>query len=147
MDVALRPARLDDVAEILAMEQQAPGASHWTSGQYTRLVSSGVVLVAEVADKICGFICANTLSIEWEIENLVVMQSFLRRGIGSALLRELIQTAQAKAAACILLEVRESSLTARALYEKQTFREVGIRRMYYKDPLENAILYALRFGP
>ncbi len=43
----------------------------------------------------------------------------------------------------ILLEVRESNLPARRLYEKHAFRDVGRRRMYYKDPAEDAILYEL----
>jgi ribosomal-protein-alanine N-acetyltransferase len=144
MPVALRRAVLDDVASILIIERHARSASHWSADEYNKLVSNGVALVAEDGGEFCGFICASTLSMEWEIENLVVKQSFLRRGIASALVRELIQTARAKAAAAILLEVRESNLPARALYEKQAFREAGRRRMYYKDPQEDAILYALQ---
>jgi ribosomal-protein-alanine N-acetyltransferase len=44
-----------------------------------------------------------------------------------------------------LLEVRESNASARGLYEKQGFREAGRRRGYYTDPVEDAILYSLRF--
>jgi ribosomal-protein-alanine N-acetyltransferase len=145
MPVAIRRATLDDVASILAIEKNAPSASHWSADQYKKLITDGVVLVAEEDSEFCGFICANTLSAEWEIENLVVEQSFLRRGIASALLRELTRTARSKAAAAILLEVRESNLAARDLYEKHGFREAGRRRMYYKDPLEDAVLYGLRF--
>ena len=82
---------------------------------------------------------------EWEIENVVVAAEFLRRGIANELVRELIQRAQNEAASAILLEVRESNLPARRLYEKHGFREVGRRRAYYRDPVEDAILYALRF--
>ena len=49
MPVAIRSARLNDVPAILAIERQAPGAAHWTSEQYNKLVGSGVVLVAEEA--------------------------------------------------------------------------------------------------
>lgn len=145
MPVAIRRAILEDVASILTIAQEAPSASHWSASQYDKLVHSGGVLVAEDSRGICGFICANTLSMEWEIENLVVSQSFLRRGIASALLRELIQIGRSEAASAILLEVRASNLQARKLYEKQAFRQVGLRRMYYRDPLEDAILYALQF--
>lgn len=145
MPLAIRQARLDDVTSIVSIEKQAPQASHWNADQYEKLVKSGIVLVAEDDGRFCGFICANTLSMEWEIENLVVEQSFLRRGTASALLRELIQRARAGSATAILLEVRESNLAARGLYEKHTFPEVGRRRMYYKDPLEDAILYTFRF--
>ncbi len=47
MATAIRPAARNDVPTILAVEQQAPGAAHWTRDQYNQLVSSGIVLVAE----------------------------------------------------------------------------------------------------
>ncbi len=145
MPVAIRSARLHDVPAILALEQQAPSAAHWTTEQYKKLVDDGVVLVAEEAGKLRGFACARAAAGEWEIENVVVDDEFLRRGIANELVRELIQSAQNEAASAILLEVRESNLPARRLYEKHGFREVGRRRAYYRDPAEDAILYALRF--
>jgi [ribosomal protein S18]-alanine N-acetyltransferase len=146
MPVAIRSAALNDVPAILAIERQASGAAHWTSKQYSEMVASGVVLAAEEAGRLCGFICANAVAGDWEIENVVVAAAFLRRGIANELLRNLIQRAAGEAASAILLEVRESSLPARRLYEKHGFREVGRRRLYYRDPMEDAILYALRFA-
>ncbi len=121
------------------------GTAHWTSEQYGKLVSSGVVLVAEEAGRFCGFVCAQAAAGVWEIENVVVDAGVLRRGIASELVHELIQRAQNEAAPAILLEVRESNLPARRLYEKHGFLVVGRRRAYYRDPVEDAILYALRF--
>jgi ribosomal-protein-alanine N-acetyltransferase len=149
MPVIVRSAALNDVPAILAIEQQAPGATHWTAEQYQKLVGSGVVLVAEEpaeeAGRLCGFVCAKAVAGEWEIENIVVAAQFRRRGIANELLRALIQRAENEAASAILLEVRESNLPARRLYEKHGFREGGRRRVYYRDPVEDAILYALRF--
>jgi len=137
---------LNDVPAILAIEQQAPTAAHWTTEQYNKLVEGGVVLVADEAGKLCGFICAQAGAGEWEVENVVVAAEFLRRGIANELVRELIKSAESEATSAILLEVRESNVPARRLYEKQGFREVGRRRAYYRDPAEDAILYALRFA-
>ena len=145
MPVSIRPARLNDVPAILAIERQSPGAAHWTSEQYNQLVVGGVVLVAEKGGKLCGFVCAQAVADEWDIENVVVDGAFLRRGIANELVRALIQRARNVAASAILLEVRESNLPARGLYEKHGFHEVGRRREYYRDPVEDAILYALRF--
>ena len=147
MPVAIRSAALDDVLAILALEQQVPAAAHWTREQYNQLVSSGVVLVAEEAAKLCGFVCAHAVAGEWELENVVVAAGFLRRGIADELMRALIQRARDAAASALLLEVRESNLAARELYRKHVFREVGRRPAYYKDPAEDAILYTLRLGP
>src|SRR6266851_6170195 len=145
MTVAIRSAAVDDVPAILAMERQAPSAAHWTAEQYENLVGSGVVLVAEEAGSLCGFICAKAVAGEWEVENVVVSAEFLRRGIADELLHELIQRGQKEAASASLLEVRESNLPARGLYEKHGFHDVGRRRAYYSDPAEDAILYVLRF--
>jgi ribosomal-protein-alanine N-acetyltransferase len=149
MPVVIRSAALNDVPAILAIEQQAPSAAHWTADEYSNLVGSGVVLVAEEATeesgKLSGFICAKVIAGEWEIESVVVAAEFLRRGIANGLVRELIQRAAHEQASAILLEVRESNLPARRLYQKHGFREVGRRRVYYKDPVEDGILYALRF--
>ncbi|MFZ0799631.1 MAG: ribosomal protein S18-alanine N-acetyltransferase [Terriglobales bacterium] len=149
MPVAIRSAALNDVPAILAIERHAPSAAHWTPEQYNQLLGSGVVLVAEQAAeegrKLCGFVCVKAVANEWEIENVVVAAAFLRRGIANELLRKLIQRAQNEAASAILLEVRESNGPARRLYEKCGFCEVGRRRAYYRNPVEDAILYALRF--
>ena len=147
MPLAIRSAALNDVPAILAIEQQTPSAAHWAREQYSQLVSSGVVLVAEDAGELCGFVCARAAAGEWEIENVVVAGGFLRRGIANELLRALIRRAKNEAASALLLEVRGSNWAARGLYENNGFREVGRRPAYYKDPAEDAILYTLRLEP
>jgi len=144
MSLIIRAAALRDVPAILALDRRSPSAAHWTSGQYGKLVDSGVVLLAEEAG-LCGFVCANAVADELEIENVVVASEFFRRGIASELMCALIQRARTDAALAILLEVRESNLAARGLYLKHGFCEVGRRRMYYSFPAEDAILCALRF--
>lgn len=147
MPVTIRSAAKSDVPAILGLERNTPNAAHWTPEPYNELLENGVVLVAEEGGKFCGFACAKAAGGEWEIENVVVAGEFLRRGIANELLRELIERAENEAASAILLEVRESNGPARRLYEKRGLREVGRRRSYYRDPVEDAILYALRFGP
>jgi ribosomal-protein-alanine N-acetyltransferase len=164
MQMAIHAAALHNVPAILALERQTPGAAHWSLEQYEKLVRGGVVLLAEHVTEpvvepapapckspkeqgvLCGFICARAIETEWEIENFVVAAEFLRHGIGDALVGVLIQRAENEFASAILLEVRESNLPARSLYDKHGFREVGRRREYYRDPVEDAILYALRFA-
>ena len=147
MPLVIRSAALDDVPAILAIEQQAPAAAHWTREQYNQSVSSGVVLVAEEAGELCGLVCAQAVAGEWEIENVVVAAGFLRRGVANELIRALIHRAKNEAASALLLEVRESNLAARGLYRKHGFREVGRRPAYYENPAEDAILYTLRLEP
>jgi len=149
MPVTIRTATLNDVPAILAIERQTVNAAHWSPEQYSKLVDSGggVVLVAEETGKLCGFVCANAVAGEWEIENVVVAAEFFRRGVASELMRELIQRARRHAAAVIRLEVRESNLAARGLYAKHGFREAGRRRGYYNSPAEDAVVYTLGGEP
>jgi len=143
MVVAIRSAALNDVPEILDMERQASSAAHWNAAAYMELVNNGVVLVAEETGKLRGFVCAKAIAGEWEIENVVVAGEFIRRGVGSELMRELIRHAQRASASLIRLEVRVSNLPARALYLKHGFRESGRRKEYYNAPVEYAVLYSL----
>jgi [ribosomal protein S18]-alanine N-acetyltransferase len=135
LSIAIRVAGFDDVPAILALERQTAGAAHWTAEQYRTLVGSGIVLVAEEAGRLCGFIGAQEVAGEWEIENVVVAADLARRGIGSELVGALIARARSEAVGAILLEVRKSNLAARGLYEKQGFREVGRCWMFFGDPL------------
>jgi ribosomal-protein-alanine N-acetyltransferase len=147
MTPAIRSATLADVPAILAIEHEAASAAHWPAVEYEKLVATGVVLAAEQGGGLCGFVCAKALAGEWEIENVVVATESLRQGIADRLMQALIEQAEKLAASRILLEVRESNLPARRLYEKHGFREVGRRRRYYNHPSEDAILYERRCAP
>jgi len=142
MPVSIRDAAPADVSAILTIEQSARSAAHWSPGQYKARVGDGRVIVAQHEGCICGFLCARVVAGEWEIENVVVAQKFRRHGIGAALMRELLNKWEAAAGAAVLLEVRESNAAARALYKASGFREIGRRQGYYRDPVEDAILYA-----
>jgi ribosomal-protein-alanine N-acetyltransferase len=104
-----------------------------------------VVLVAEASGSLVAFAMARVVVGEWEIENVVVAAETRRKGVGRALLQALIAAAHAEHAARITLEVRESNLTARRLYEKSGFAQCGVRPRYYRNPEEAAILYELCF--
>ena len=148
LPISIRAAAPDDVPTILAIEQAAPGASHWTVEQYGKRIQSDVqdacFIVAECEGKVCGFLCAWIVAGEWEIENVVVGEEFRCRRVGAELMRALIAKWDELAGAAIFLEVRESNAPARALYAKFGLREVGRRREYYRGPPEDAILYARR---
>lgn len=144
----VRAATPEDIPEIMRLEQAAPSTAHWSQEAYNAIrrgdAPRRIALVAENVDrKICGFVVARIVSDECELENIVVTASKSRQGIGSALLEELSQAARGKSVKRIFLEVRESNLPARHLYEKRGFSRDGERSSYYSDPTENAILYSL----
>jgi ribosomal-protein-alanine N-acetyltransferase len=77
---------------------------------------------------------------EGEIMNIAVAPEWRRRGLAAGLLQGLIRQAEIEQLRCLTLEVREGNLAARALYNRHGFVEVGLRRNYYADNNENAII-------
>jgi len=154
--ISTRAAKIEDLAEVLRMEQSAPSAAHWVPDHYKNRIQSqpqgACFLVAEslsgTTDKknIVAFLCARIAAGEWEIENVVVGENYRRQGMGARLMESLIQRWDGSAGASLLLEVRASNTAARALYERYGLREAGRRQAYYRDPLEDAILYTRRRG-
>ena len=122
----------------MALERPVPTAAHWSREQYQTAFSaeapSRELLVLEEGGGIQGFIAGRALGKEWEIENVVVSESARRRGFGSRLLQEFLALARSQAAEKVFLEVRESNLAARRLYEKLSFSESGRRQSYYREP-------------
>ena len=148
--VFIRAANPNDVPAILNIEKSAPSAAHWSADHYrSRILSqsqAACFLVAECHDdsnkpQLGGFLCARIVAAEWEVENVVVHPLFRRRRIATQLMQSLIENWDAAAGAVLLLEVRESNMAARDLYERHGFREVGRRPSYYRDPDESAVLY------
>jgi ribosomal-protein-alanine N-acetyltransferase len=146
MPVTIRSAALDDVPALLALERGTASAAHWTEAQYERRVADGLILAAEGDGSIFGFICAREVASVWEIENVVVAAQNRRSGAADGLLRELLRRVRDHGGAAAWLEVRESNEPARRLYEKHGFRKTGRRRRYYRNPIEDAVLYEFHQG-
>jgi ribosomal-protein-alanine N-acetyltransferase len=143
----IRPATPADIAALLALERASLTAGHWSGLQYQAIFEPTapprIALLEEEESTLLGFLIARPLGAEWELENLVVAAAARRRGLGTRLLDELFGVLRSQAGAALFLEVRESNRAARALYEKSRFIEVNRRKLYYRDPLEDAVMYRL----
>lgn len=73
----------------------------------------------------------------------MIDNNYLRNGIASELLQTLIDYAKSINIHDILLEVRKSNISAQNLYEKFNFKHIGIRKEYYSNNLEDALIYKL----
>lgn len=144
----VRAATIDDIRKLIAIEKDSPTAAHWTEAQYRAALEPAatperVSLVIEEG-AVLGFIVARVLGDEWEIENVAVAAPAQRLGLGSELVRELLNAARIRSARSVFLEVRESNQVAQRLYEKWGFLPAGRRKSYYADPPEDALLF--RYG-
>ena len=97
-------------------------------------------LVAEAGEEVLGYVGMMFVLDEGYISNVAVAPGYRRRGIGAALITELLRRAEALSLAFVTLEVRESNVPAAALYESFGFVPVGRRKGYYDAPKEDAIL-------
>lgn len=98
------------------------------------------IIVAKEEGKIVGYCIVYCVLDEAEIVKVAVKQSERHKGVGSRLLEETEKICLKRNIARILLEVRESNVTARKFYTKQKFVADGIRKNFYENPMENAIL-------
>ena len=94
----------------------------------------------EGKEYIAGFSGLWMLVNEGHIVNLVVREGHRRKGIGELLLMHIIKLAIDKGAQLVTLEVRDSNKTAQSLYKKYGFEVMGIRRGYYLDNREDAVI-------
>jgi|ERR1035437_3889893 ribosomal-protein-alanine N-acetyltransferase len=146
---AIRESVPLDLPAILEIERAIPLAAHWTEDAYRQLWNGPegirVALVAYDDSGVLGFIVAHEIAGEWELENVAVRPGFQGRGIGRGLLQQLLGVLESARATRLFLEVRESNLPARRLYESQGLRLSGRRKNYYGNPPEDALLFEKSF--
>jgi ribosomal-protein-alanine N-acetyltransferase len=146
----IRAAFPSDVPQIMSLAQQSEMAAHWSAREYDALFApeapARVALAAfeeSQSGVVAGFVIARCGDDEWEIENVVVDPKSRRMGIGGLLVQGVLQQARDRGASDVFLEVRESNVAARALYQHLGFREQGRRPHYYRDPEEDALVMKL----
>jgi len=144
-----------DLLEVVEIEETT-GLSRWGwAAYYAELQGANrdLMLIARVApapiiehQRIAGYIIARESAGELHINNVAVRDQYRRRGIGSALLEHIVETAKRLRVEIAFLEVRSSNKAAQAMYEKHGFRAIARRADYYSDPREDAVVMSLVLG-
>lgn len=144
-EITLRPMRVSDLPEVMAIEAQS-FATPWSyaaleqeitqnkCARYQSLLRDGRVI---------GYAGMWLVIDEAHVTNIAVDGAYRGQGYGERIMRALIKTAADEDARQMTLEVRRSNHTAQALYRKLGFAEVGVRRHYYDDNKEDALLMTL----
>ena len=99
-----------------------------------------VWLVAMEGERLAGYVGSQTVMGETDMMNIAVDPEFRRRGIAGQLVDALVAELKTRQSHCLTLEVRASNEPARALYEKLGFQQVGLRKNYYRNPKEDALI-------
>jgi ribosomal-protein-alanine N-acetyltransferase len=100
---------------------------------------SGVCLAALIDERLVAYLICSRYDTVWHVMNVAVDLEHQRRGVASALLAELYEEV-GDANARFTLEVRPSNTAAIHLYEREGFRAAGMRRRYYQDNGEDALV-------
>lgn len=140
----IRPAALADSAALVAIERRC-FSDPWSEAAFREALGSEWTfgLVAGTARGPVGYLIGREAGGSGEILNLAVAPEARRRGIGGALLEEGLAEFRQRGASEVFLEVRESNLSAQALYLARGFRPVGQRAAYYRNPREDALVLRL----
>jgi [ribosomal protein S18]-alanine N-acetyltransferase len=129
----IRRGERGDLTAVAAIQAESPEAAQWDTGGYLELdfwVAAGPAGIA-------GFLVGRTVaSGERELLNLAVDRRERRRGVARGLLQAWLEGSEGT----VFLEVRESNEAAQKFYKSMGFHEVSLRRNYYANPLEAAIV-------
>ena len=97
-------------------------------------------LVAMQDDMVVGYIGSQSTIDETDVMNVAVHPDWRRQGIAEQLIENLIEELKERGSHALMLEVRASNAPAISLYEKMGFRQVGLRKNYYRKPKEDALI-------
>ena len=142
MNVQIRIMNENDAVEVAKISILS-FSSPWSTESYIQEIKNPVALylVAVINNNIVGFIGTWNVLDESNITNVAVHPDFRKQKIGSLLLENLINTCEKQHnTSSFDLEVRANNIPAQKLYSKFGFKNNGIRKGYYTDNKEDAIL-------
>ena len=142
MTVELRRLGLGDLDAVEEIERSAY-PTPWSRAMFlAELRKSGSLAIGAFKqdDELVGYAFVSRYVDAWHIMNVAVAAEFRRRGIATALLERLFEVTGADPHRGYTLEVRVSNAEAIRLYERLGFQRRGIRRGYYTDNREDALI-------
>jgi ribosomal-protein-alanine N-acetyltransferase len=141
--VTLRDMTADDVTAVEVLERRLFPVDAWPMQMFfdeLAQVDTRRYVVAEAEGQIvayAGLMCIEPIA---DVQTIAVVPEFEGRGIGSAILTELIEEARRRGAVEVLLEVRADNPRAQALYVRFGFEQIHVRRRYYRDGTDALIM-------
>lgn len=135
------PMNEGHVAQVAALEKQCfsdPWSENSVASELENPLS--LWLIAEEDGAVCGYVGSQTVLDETDMMNIAVCPDCRRKGIAAALITELVSRLKAQGSRILRLEVRESNFSAIALYKAMGFTQLGLRKNYYRNPKENALI-------
>ncbi len=142
----IRPFSHRDLEAIVKIQNSSAQTAAWSEADYERLAADpqGMVLVAEsegsTLPELVGFAAFHRVGEEAELWNLAVAPQYRRQGIAKALFQEARRCLLQARVTRIFLEARASNAPALGLYHAMGFRTFMVRKDYYRNPNEDAVV-------
>jgi ribosomal-protein-alanine N-acetyltransferase len=138
--IQIRRLTYADLPQVISIERRA-FPTPWSLAMFVLELSKpgGVCLAALRDDRIVAYCICSRYDIVWHLMNIAVDPDHRREGLATALLTELVHRVGGEEAR-LTLEVRESNHGAIDLYARFGFLAAGIRRRYYQDNGEDALI-------
>lgn len=142
-NLIIRKATFDDSGEIEKIEK-ACFSTPWSLNSIEESLKNecSVFYLAELDSQVVGYMGLQIFSGEGYVTNIGVLPEYRKMGIATALIEAQMQNEMD----FITLEVRQSNVPAISLYNKLGFEDVGVRKNYYSNPTENAVLMTKYFN-
>lgn len=144
MRLSIRPLRYEDLEAVLVIEKRVfPTA--WTRWMFVSemSVANSFFLAADLDARLVGYTGFYLVADEGHITNMAVDPAYQRRSIATRMMLRLIEVARNHGIHRLTLEVRESNLPALKMYEKFGFEAHGVRKKYYSDTNEDALILSV----
>lgn len=140
-NIIIRPMTIDDVDEVYKVEEDC-FIDPWSKDSIRKELKNDLAryLVAEIDDKIVGYVGVWFVVDEGHITNVAVHSDYRGKKIGDRLVKEMVELCKENNLVAMTLEVRTSNTVAQNLYRKYGFKMGGIRKEYYSDNKEDAII-------
>jgi ribosomal-protein-alanine acetyltransferase len=133
-------ADLDGVLDVAVLSFTRPWTRAMYESEFLNRDTSRMFVLRTAGRPVAGYCAAWFILDEIHINNIAVRPELRGQGLGSALLTHVLEEGRAVGASRATLEVRRSNDDARRLYERFGFRVAGVRRDYYTDPTEDALV-------
>lgn len=133
-------ADLDAIEQIERDSYPTPWSRSMFAGELAKPSSISIGAVDILTERLIAYLIVSRYVDAWHVMNLAVHTSYRRRGIAVQLMEELFDLTADDPRRGFTLEVRISNKVAVALYERLGFRATGVRRGYYTDNREDALI-------
>lgn len=145
LKIKINKMRKKDISSIMEIERKAYGSFHWSESGFEAEIENSlgnyfVVKTNDEKEELLGYCGFWAILEEAHITTIAVKDTYRGNHLGELLLQQMIDTGYQKDIKWFTLEVRISNIVAQELYKKYGFQSLGLRKKYYQDTQEDALI-------